>query len=371
MHASVQQHEPDAPTATPYPFLQLEGTPFAVGKAHGEGLGDRIAVGLDHWGSMFQERAGIDWSRAIELAGTLVDPIRAYAPDLMEEMEGIAAGSENPLETIVALNSRTNVMALARRAVAPECTMSAVLPSRTEDGHTILAGNWDQHVRCIDIAAVMELRITGRPPILMHSEAGILVRAGVNSAGIGVTGNSLACDRDGSDFSGIPTPIMRRKVLQQEGLAAAVREVYEAPRNHSNNHLVASAEGFAVDLEATPGEVFAVTPEQDMIVHSNHFVSAGACARVSDRLVGRGPSTLYRKQRVEAVLGAADKVDLSTFQTALRDHVGYPDSVCNHPGPSRPTGTTAASHITDLTTRTMWISTGPPCVNPYREYRLT
>ena len=371
MHTSVQQLEPDAPSATQYPFLQLEGTPFDVGRAHGEGLGDRIQVGLDHYRSMFEERAGVEWARATEFAGRMADRIRTYAPDLMEEVEGIAAGSDNPVEAILALNARTSVMALARRPVAPECTMTAVLPSRTKDGHTILGGNWDQHVRCIDIAAVMEIRIPDRPALLIHSEAGILVRAGVNSAGIGVTGNSLACDRDGGDFSGIPTPFMRRRVLQQEGLAAAVREVYAAPRNHSNNHVVASAEGVAVDLEATPGEVFAVTPERDLLVHSNHFVSAGACARVSDRLVGQSPSTLYRKQRVESVLDEADTVDVPTIQAALRDHVGYPDSVCNHPSPSRPTGTTAASHITDLTTKTMWISTGPPCVNPYVEYRLT
>src|SRR5690606_13955205 len=80
MHTSVQQPEPDAPSATQYPFLQLEGTPFDVGRAHGEGLGDRIQVGLDHYRSMFEERAGVEWSRATEFAGRLADPIRAYAP---------------------------------------------------------------------------------------------------------------------------------------------------------------------------------------------------------------------------------------------------------------------------------------------------
>jgi isopenicillin-N N-acyltransferase like protein len=358
-------------TTTPFPFVQLEGAPRDVGLGHGQALGDRIQAGLDHYREMFAERSGIDWPSALDLASRIIDPIRGYAPDLMEELEGIADGSEHPLEAIVALNARTAVMAMARRPVAPECTMTAVLPSRTKDGHTILGGNWDQHVRCIDISAVMEIHMSGRPAIMVHSEAGTLVRTGFNSAGIGVTGNSLACDRDGVEFSGIPTSVMRRRVLQHESLAPALREAYAAPRNHSNNHLVASAEGFAVDLEATPGEIFAVTPEDDLIVHSNHFVSAAACARVEDRLVGRSPSTLYRKERLEAALADVPEIDVPTIQAALRDHFGHPDSVCNHPSPDRPTGTTAASHIADLDTKTLWITTGPPCENPYLEYRLS
>jgi len=289
-------------------------------------------------------------------------------------MEGIAAGSDNPVNAIVALNARTSLMRMTPDSVGrsiAECTTGATLPPASVDDHTILFGNWDQHLRCMDNSAIVEVRVSGRPAVLMLTEAGALIRTGLNSAGLGITGNSLSCDRDGRGFAGIPWPVVRRKVLHQQRLAEATDVVRSAPRSHSGNHVIAEAAGSAVDLEATPGEVFAIDPEEDVVVHSNHFLSPDATARVVDKMAPRAPSSQYRVRRVETVLRSAEgQVGLDTIETALADHYGHPDSVCAHPSDARPNAQTIASHISDLTTRTLRISSGPPCVNRYHEYRL-
>lgn len=98
--------------------------------------------------------------------------------------------------------------------------------------------------------------------------------------------------------------------------------------------MVTSAEGFAVDLEATPGEIITVSPVEGVIAHSNHFLSPAAQTRVEDTSVQRSPSTLYRHRRSEEVVrNAQGSIDVDTFKLALRDHFGFPDSVWAHPEP--------------------------------------
>ena len=359
---------------TPFPFVQVEGTPFEAGHQHGELLGDRVAVSIDHYRARFEDWLRTGWNAVLDLTDQIRAPIMGFAPDLMAEMEGIAAGSENPVSAILALNARTSLMRMTADSVGRsivECTTGAILPARTADGHTMLFGNWDQHLRCMDNSAVVEVRVTGRPPVLMLTEAGALIRTGFNAAGLGITGNSLSCDRDGEGFDGIPWPVVRRRVLHHERLDHAVEAVRSAPRSHSGNHVIADAAGSAVDLEATPVEVFAIAPEDGILVHSNHFLSPDAAAHVVDEMVSRSPSTCDRLGRVDSgVRSKRGGVDLETIEAALSDHSGFPDSVCAHPGPGRPNAQTIASHVSDLTTRTLRISSGPPCANPYHEYQL-
>jgi isopenicillin-N N-acyltransferase like protein len=369
----MTEQEPTYPQVAPYPFVQLEGTPYEVGRGHGSQLGERIAVGIADHSATLEASTGVTWERALKWIPRLVDPIRDFAPDLVEEMEGIADGAEQTFEAIVALNARTTLGRLAAGADEEvECSTAAALPESTADGTTYLFGNWDQNVRRFANAVVLEIHTPGRPAVLMVSEAGRLMLAGLNDAGLGINGNSLWCTRDQTTPGGIPWPVVRRRFLQHTRLAPAIKSVYSAPRTHSGNHMVASAEGFAVDLEATPGEVFAVSPVDGVMAHSNHFLSPAAQARIEDTSIGRSPSTLYRHRRIEEVMRQAHgSIDADTLKLALRDHFGYPDSVCAHPEPRwRPSSSTIASSIMDLERLTLEVASGPPCVNPYVTYQL-
>lgn len=360
--------------AEPFPFHVLEGAAYDVGRQHGRALGDRIQVGIDFYAERFARMADLEWSEVLRRADTISGHLRTLSPDLFEEMIGIAEGSEQPTAAIVALNARTILLRTAGQKSSDsdqdaECTTGALLPAATADGHTYVFGNWDQHKRCLDNSAFLEIRIPGQPALFMLTEAGILMRTGFNEHGIGITGNSLVSDRDTGETGGIPWPIVRRSVLTHDRIAPAIKEVFRFPRTHSGNHVIGDAEGFAVDLEATPPEVFVMTPDNDIVTHSNHFLTPGAICKLIDMNVGRSPSTLYRVGRVrDRMLARHGSITVHDIKGALRDHFGHPQSVCAHPGPTN--SVTVASHIADLNERTMTISSGPPCENEYQTFRL-
>jgi isopenicillin-N N-acyltransferase-like protein len=172
----------------------------------------------------------------------------------------------------------------------------------------------------------------------------------------------------------MPVAVVRRRVLRHATLQEAMQEVLVAPCGHSVNHLIADAAGDAIDLEAVPGDVFQVRPEEGVLVHSNHFRDPRAATSVIDLATARSPSSFYRDVRVREILTARrGRIEVTDVQEAFRDHYGFPDSVCNHPRPDNPRGPSGsvASIVMDLTERAMWIAPHPVCENPYTRYALT
>jgi len=170
---------------------------------------------------------------------------------------------------------------------------------------------------------------------------------------------------------GVPIPVIRRAILMSPSLPTAVGEVLRAPRAFSSNHLLAHRDGEAVDLEASPPEVFALFADDGLLVHSNHF--KGAQGRVRDTGLSRYPDSLFRDRRVRAHLAErGHTLGVKDLQEALRDHFGLPDSVCRHRAP-RPDGTeieTVASVVMDLAEGELWLCPGPVCENDYRCFTL-
>jgi len=366
----------------PFPLYRFEGDHAGVGRAHGEALGDLVDDSLDVYRELFADLVGLDWPEVLALSAQVQRVIEDFDPDSAREMEGIAAGADVDPLAIVALNARSDILHLAGisadvvaalGAPADECTSLALLPHVTADGHVILVQNWDNKLSLQPQTVVMQLDVAGEPSVIFFTEAGIIVRSGLNSHGIGVTGNAMRSDQEFSQGLGIPETVVRRRVLRQRSFAPAIGEVLNTPRSHSINHLLADAAGAAVDLEAIPSQVFSVAPVDGILVHSNHFTAPGACAAVRDENPSRHPSTLYRDCRArDALTPKAGNIVMDDVQAAMRDHFGYPDAVCKHPDdPSaHDAGGTIASAIMDVTARALFIAPGPVCENDYERYDL-
>ena len=130
------------------------------------------------------------------------------------QMEGIAKGAELPLEDIMMINARTEVVAKARlERNAPEdedpddgCTGAVILPGRSATGQMIHGQNWDWKADCAETAIVLRVQREDGPDMLTFVEAGGLARCGMNSAGIVITANYLESERDFRQ-SGVPLAI--------------------------------------------------------------------------------------------------------------------------------------------------------------------
>ena len=82
---------------------------------------------------------------------------------------------------------------------------------------------------------------------------------GLNGAGISITANYLESDRDFQQL-GVPLSLIRRKVLEQEHFALAIKAVSTTPKSCSNNIMLGMAAGFGVDYECTTDEAFPIYP---------------------------------------------------------------------------------------------------------------
>ena len=315
--------------SVPFPLVEVSGTPHERGLSYGRQAQERIGRSVALYRGRL-ERLGISATRFSELVQLYLPEMRRFGTHYVEEMQGIAEGAALTLDDIVLVNARTEIVALARRQekVVDGCTGVVILPSHSASGNLIHAQNWDWLAECAETAIVLRIRRDDGPDILTFTEAGGLARSGFNAAGIAISANYLESDRDFTQ-TGVPLPLIRRKVLEQQHYALAILTIVATPKACSNNMIVSTAEGFAVDLECAPDEVFPLHAEDGRIVHANHWLSGVALSKLKDTGLASVPDSLYRDRRVMALL--PERAGIEDVKAALFDDFGAPYAVCRPP----------------------------------------
>ena len=328
-----------APGAVPpAPFIEIAGTPRERGRQYGEQARTRILRGIEHY-SVQLEGAKLGWPDIEALVRTYEPTIAAFEPSFIDEMRGIAEGAGVDYAAIVMLNARTELLKLADRRrkgepaqIDPDgCTGLMVMPGAARAGQVIHAQNWDWKAECAETAVVLRVRRSDGPDVLTFTEAGGLARSGMNAAGISITANYLESDRDYRQV-GVPLALLRRKALEQERLAHAMRIVYATPKSASNNVMVAHVGGIGIDFECAPDETFQLHPERGLLVHANHFQSPVALSKLKDTGIAITPDSLYRDLRVRELLEPQiGSITRDAVKAALFDDFESPWSVCRPP----------------------------------------
>lgn len=353
-----------------YPLIRAEGDPSAIGASYGEQAADLIAGNLEDYRRKFS-LVGLDAASATRLGEGFAATTRQYTPRIAATLDAVAEASGVAVGDIYALNARTELMYPATLS-STECTAIAVLPEHTAAGNTLLAQNWDWHPTQLPFTVILATRDERGHVIVTLTEAGMLAKSGLNSAGVGVCVNLLHSYGDGPP-GGVPYHVLIRDVLDHPDGFAISLKVTALPRSASINLLIAAAGGTAVDLEVAPGLIGRVLPQDGILTHANHFMSGIA---VVDAIYDIGGSSLFRDYRLRQVLAApaADrKVITDDVITGLQDHLGFPYAVCRHVNADDPPelqSLTAASVVMDLDEQEMLVSSGPPCESPYQRINL-
>jgi isopenicillin-N N-acyltransferase-like protein len=332
----------------PFPLVEVEGPPRERGRQYGRQSATRIARGVEHYAEQLR-RTSFDWDGVRGLVADYLPHIERFEPAYVEEMRGIAEGAGLDFEAVVLLNARTEILQLGRRrgneegrgrgearepAPSDDCTGVIALPEATQSRRVVHAQNWDWKAECAETAVVLAIHRDDGPDLLTFTEAGGLARSGFNAAGIAITANYLECDRDYRQI-GVPLALIRRKVLESEHLALAMRTVYATPKSGANNMMVSHTGGVAIDFECAPDETFQVHPEHGLLVHANHWVSPVALAKLTDTGIANTPCTLYRDLRVRALLTPhIGTLTRDQVKVALFDDYASPWSVCRPPRPA-------------------------------------
>jgi len=232
----------------------FEGSNTEIGIQHGETLRDDIADTkewyLDQW-----------WQDTEENITTQVmgfrQAIKKHAPHLAEEIEGIAQGSNQPVDMIYAINSRTE---LRPRAGILECTSVGIHKGFSGTGGVLLAQNWDWWNTFRGKTHLVRIHPDNAPRMATVIEPGMLSKFGMNEAGVGVCLNFL--DTEQVNPHGLPVHILLRLILESDSLDAAYHHVLKPlPRAASANYLIADAKDHIATFEATPDHIFTLVED--------------------------------------------------------------------------------------------------------------
>jgi isopenicillin-N N-acyltransferase like protein len=368
----------------PCPLIELSGAPFERGVSYGRQARSRIVKGIAHYAQQLETQS-IGPAEIRQLVADYLPVIEAFEPSYVEEMRGIARGADVSFEEIALLNARTEILKLgqrpdlrARLAAAmskdePDgCTGVVVLPAASQNHRLIHAQNWDWKAECAETAVVMRIRRDDGPDVLMFAEAGALGRSGLNAAGIAITANYLESDRDYCQV-GVPLALIRRKVLEQQHVALAMRAVYATAKSASNNMIVSHCEGIAIDFECAPDETFQVHADQGLLVHANHWQSPVALAKLKDTGIANTPDSLYRDLRVRDLLRRElGHITIDSVKAALFDDFASPWSVCRPPRPSLTSNlsATVAMIVMEPAAGTMEVAMLPALNRTFQTFRL-
>jgi len=364
------------------PVVELRGSPYEQGLAHGRALRERIAHNLKVYYQRFAREAGLEREELLRRTRRYLTALRHQSEDYVQGMRGISDASGIPQDEIAFLNLRYELlyfqvgqrMQEASEGVPPEgdgCTSFALLPEKTREGHLVMGQNWDW----IPQAAGALLAFTEPDGLrgLAFSEAGIFgAKIGLNSAGVGLAINGMLTTDD--DWSRLARPFHLRchEVLRARDFDAALSLLADEPRSCTTNFLVAQAPDRVADLEAAPERICRLTCEAGFLAHANHFRDPEGLGVVEPPNPRRHLSR-HREARLSALLSAGGPLSIVEIQERLRDHVGRPNSVCRHEDGEIPVEQrvrTLTSIIMDLDAGRLWASDGPPCEGEYQALSL-
>ncbi len=327
--------------ATPFPLIDLAGPPRERGRTYGTAAAARIHRSAEIYITAF-EHLHLGAARVRELVGTLIPIIDRFEPAYLEEMRGIAEGAHCPLDHVVVVNARTELLAQARRLadaaptpVPPDgCTGAVVLPEAAVGKKLLHGQNWDWRAECAETGVVLRIVRDDGPTVLTFTEAGGLARCGMNSAGVALTANFLGSDRDGR-APGVPLVLLRRRALESPHFALGIQTIYATPKWVSNNIMLSHAGGAALDIESAPDESFLLQPDDGLLAHANHFESPAALAKLKDTGLPSTPDSAYRAQRVRGLLAPKrGAIGVDDLKAAFFDDFASPYAVCRPPRPA-------------------------------------
>src|SRR5262249_36457301 len=172
-------------------------------------------------------RARPDLSHEDVLRHTLAfEPFyEAYAPHLVEEVRGVAAGARISFAEALLCNVRGEVNGMIAHERAPSaapaageggCTAFAFGRSVTRHGDVIAGQNSDQGPDTVEVSVVLTVQPAGAPRLVIFPHAGEVGSHGMNGAGAAHFANAVPAA--GPWRPAMPHYLMKRVLLERGGV---------------------------------------------------------------------------------------------------------------------------------------------------------
>lgn len=367
-----------AETAPPQRVLReitLRGSGYELGLQHGKLLKAEISEIVARWKANTSRELGRDadsvLSEFFEYA-RFDAAIQQYAPELYEEVRGIADGSGQAFKEVFVLNLLDEFWVYIDNLENHHCSNVGV-PAR--DGRPgYVAQNMDIETYTDGFQTLMRLEATPeRPEQLILTHPGLIGLNGLNASGVGLVMNTIMQLQSAPD--GLPVAFFVRKILDNTEESEALKFVQEVPHASGQNYIL-GIRGKVYNFEASANRVVRYDPQNanGTVYHTNHPIVNtdlkpwhavyNPAQKPEDLPVGS--NSYLRFAAVEKRIAANADISDETLMEALRSKDDPDNPVCRNPVNG---GFTFASVIMTLSTPPiLQITAGPPDHSEYAAY---
>lgn len=371
-------------------MLELAGSPYEIGFAHGKAYADEIALLTEermHLSSdpFWTGGRSVTHADVVAAGEACLAYHRAFSPALMEEIQGIADATGLGVNELVIMNGFTDFVDIMANpdAFAPNgsdeigdgdgggCTAFVVDPSYSGNGGGFIGQTWDMHTTATPHVLMLRITPDDGPALLTFTITGCVGMIGMNEHGVAVGINNLL-GRDGRP--GVHWTFVIRKMLAQRDVDAALRVLTTSQLSGAHNYVLMGPDGrgqmtgYNVEATATHHRVDRVA---DYVVHTNHCVIPELTTYERKRKAYSLASTEARLSQGDAFLAARrGQIDMNTLVALTRYHEEDGPSVCAHAVPGYDVESSGAC-IMAPGTGDLWAVWGNPCTNEYERFVVT
>jgi len=358
--------------------LLLQGSPYERGLAHGETLRSQIHEVVGRWKGEVAHMYQMDADQAIArfIRGTDFAPaIQRWTPDLLDEIQGIAAGADMDWETILAFQLLDEMWSNEDVFYAEHCSSLGFPAQASEPAY--VAQNVDVESFRDGFQVLLHIKHADSDlESFVLSTAGLIGFNGMNNRSVGICCNALVPLRGCRD--GLPVACIVRGVLQQPSAQEAVTFLQTIHHASGQNYIVGGP-AQVVDLECSANQVvpFGSTGPRGVVWHTNHpLANSDYNAWYEAESNPFLPNSTARYQSMEhRLIDPPRGTRLDQIKEILTSKDSAENPICGSKGEhelyTRLAMFTFASTIMVLGDEpALFVSFGPPDTAPYRRFEF-
>lgn len=361
----------------PIRVLKLAGSYYDMGYQHGKTYYDAIH-------ELTQERLhlcrDVNWTgrtlsqeAVIALAEACLPAHHAYAPDLMEELQGMADATQISLAELIIMNGFTDFVDTIYNVgdITPaqtpaynedDCTAFLIPANRSANGCAMFGQTWDMHATATPYVILYHGQPENDPAFMSFTITGCIGMIGMNEHGVVVGINNLT---GGDGQIGVMWNFVVRKILQQTTLEQAIECLTDVPLAGAHNYLLMDKTGRGYNVEAM-STCHVITPlEHTPLIHTNHCTIPRNTDVERDRTPESLASSIKRYDSAIHHLHDATMITPETLMALTADE----SAICVRPTPPFHVESCGGA-IMRPDSGDFWAVWGLPSENTYERFQL-
>jgi isopenicillin-N N-acyltransferase-like protein len=355
-------------------LLTLGGTPYEMGRQHGQQVADLRSIIIETVDGRLADLR----EHEVNLSGyvhEIADVWQRHARGTLEMLRGLVDALELDWEdyfSYVISSYLADRMKWPRRPTAWDegCTTWAARGPFTVDGAPLMAKNRDQppHQRLLQCAASVEPERGLAYLCVTTAGAPGVASSGINAAGLAVA-DTYVPSRDVGP--GVGRYSLMMTILERcSNVEDALQQARGVPQFGNGNLIMLDARGDMAVLEIANSAQAELRSDQGFVVSTNHYTGQTTQRLTEPHATELRADSRERYARVETELNnGRGAIDLEWAKNLMGQHGGPSSAICRHADvdPEEVTISTVAFLPLE---KAMHLTDGPPCETRFESFEL-